>query len=52
MKRASIILMAILLMLSSASVLVTPAFAAEENSAKTTIIGETRSADAKNKIVV
>ena len=52
MKRASIILMAILLMLSSASVLVTPAFAAEENSAKTTIIGETRSADTKNKIVV
>lgn len=52
MKRASIILMAILLMLSSASVLVTPAFAAEETSAKTTIIGETRSADAKNMIVV
>ena len=52
MKRASIILMAILLMLSSASVLVIPAFAVEENSAKTTIIGETRSADAKNKIVV
>lgn len=52
MKRASIILMAILLMLSSASVLVTPAFAAEETSTKTTIIGETRSADAKNKIVV
>ena len=52
MKRASIILMAILLMLSSASVLVTPAFATEESSAKTTIIGETRSADAENKLVI